>query len=102
MAADYYRADTEHGDHMDDPSEDGLFMLLGDLKPTGNTFLTITPAHEGPAWRASVTLLAPGTYAVECRDAARGEADQRVEGSPDDIARELTLWLAARDRPGRR
>jgi hypothetical protein len=51
MAADYYSADTENGDHMDDPSEDG---------------------H-----------------------------DQGIQDNPDDIARELTIWLAARDHPGR-
>ena len=31
MGADYYTAVTENGDHVDDPSEDGLFMLLEDL-----------------------------------------------------------------------
>ena len=48
MAADYYTADIENGDHVDDPSEDGLFMLLEDLTQDGNTFLTITPADEDP------------------------------------------------------
>ena len=43
MGADYYSADTENGDHMDDPSEEGLFMLLVDLNQAGNTFITITP-----------------------------------------------------------
>jgi hypothetical protein len=101
MAADYYSADTENGDHMDDPSEDGLFMLLSDLDTTGNTFITISPASEGSAWHASVTLLATGAYAVERTDGTRGEHDQGVQDSPDDIARELTIWLAARDHPGR-
>jgi hypothetical protein len=37
MGADYYSADTENGDHMDDPSEDGLFMLLENLSQDGNS-----------------------------------------------------------------
>jgi hypothetical protein len=48
MGADYYSADTENGDHVDDPSEDGLFMLLEDLRLDGNSFVTITPARAGP------------------------------------------------------
>jgi hypothetical protein len=57
MGADCYSADTENGDHIDDPSEDGLFMLLSGLNEAGNTFITITPTDDDPAWHASVTLL---------------------------------------------
>lgn len=28
MAATYSRAGSENGDHIDDPSQDGLFMLI--------------------------------------------------------------------------
>jgi hypothetical protein len=86
---------------MDDPSEDGLFMLLEDLSQGGNTFITITPADDDPAWYASVTLLPAGTYEVERADPARGEHHRDTATSPDDIARELTIWLAARDYPNR-
>ena len=41
MGADYSSADTENGDHIDDPSEDGLFMLLSELNQAGNTFYLI-------------------------------------------------------------
>ena len=99
MGADYYSADTENGYHMDDPSEDGLFMLLGDLNQTGNTFITITPAADDPTWYASVTLLADGTYEVERADPSHGEQHRNNATSPDDIARDLTIWLAARDHP---
>jgi hypothetical protein len=44
MPADYYAADTEDGDHMDDPSEDGLFILLSELEQVGNTFFAIRRA----------------------------------------------------------
>jgi hypothetical protein len=97
MGADYYSADTENGDHMDDPSEDGLFMLLSDLNQAGNTFITITPADDDPAWYASVTLLADGTYEVERADPSHGEQHGDTATSPNDIARDLTIWLAARD-----
>jgi hypothetical protein len=101
MGADYYTADTENGDHIDDPSEDGLFMLLENLDQASNTFLTITPADDDPAWYASVTLLADGTYEVERADPSRREQHRDAATSRNDIARDLTIWLAARDYPGR-
>jgi hypothetical protein len=101
MGADYYTADTENGDHVDDPSEDGLFMLLEDLDQAGNTFITITPADDDPAWYASVTLLPDGTYEVERADPSHGEQHRDTAASPNDITRDLTIWLAARDYPGR-
>jgi hypothetical protein len=96
MGADYYSADTENGDHTDDPSEDGLFMLLEDLDQTGNTFITITPAAADLAWHASVTLLSSGSYEVERADPARNEQHRDTATDPSDIARSLTIWLAAR------
>jgi hypothetical protein len=101
MGADYYSADTENGDHLDDPSEDGLFMLVSDLNLAGNTFITSTPAANDPAWHASVTLLDDGTYEVERGDPSRREQHRDSATSPNDIARDLTIWLAARDYPGR-
>ncbi len=96
-----YSADTENSDHLDEPSEDGLFMLIEDLDPDGNAFITITSAHDDPTWYASVTRLANGSYEVERADPARGEHHQDTATSPDGIARELTIWLAARDYPNR-
>jgi hypothetical protein len=101
VAADYYSADSENGDHMDDPSEDGLFMLISDLNQAGNTFVTITPADDDPTWYASVTLLPAGTYEVERADPAHSEQHRDTSTSPDDIARDLTTWLTARDYPNR-
>lgn len=101
MGADYYTADTENGDHIDDPSEDALFMLISDLNQAGNTFLTITPADDDAAWYASVTLLGDGTYEVERAGLSRGEQHRDTATSRNDIARDLTIWLAARHYPGR-
>jgi hypothetical protein len=101
MGADYYTADTENGDHVDDPSEDILFMLIEDLDQAGNTFITITPAGDDPAWYASVTLLPDTTYEVERADPSHSEQHRDTATDPDRIARDLTIWLAARDYPGR-
>jgi hypothetical protein len=100
MSTTYYSANTENGDHMDDPSEDGLFMLISDLHHAGNTFVTITPAADR-TWYASVTLLPNGTYEVERGDPTRSEHHHDIATSLEDIARDLTVWLAARDNPGR-
>jgi hypothetical protein len=82
---------------------DALFMFLQDLDQAGNTFITITPADDDPAWYASVTLLPGGTYDVERADPARGEQhrDTATATDPTDIARDLSIWLAARHHPGR-
>jgi hypothetical protein len=100
MAADYYAADTEDGEHWDDPSEDGLFILLSDLNQAGNSFFRVTPADDS-TWYVTVTLLADGTYGVERGDPAHSEQDRDIATRRSDIARDVTIWLARRDYPGR-
>ena len=99
MAADYYDADTENGDHIADPSEDALFMLLQDLDPDGNTFVTINPADDS-GWYASVSLLDDGSYEVERRDPDRDQHELTTEADTNTIAKDLTIWLAARKYTG--
>jgi hypothetical protein len=101
MVADYYIADTENGDHIDDPSEDALFMLFTDLNTADNTFVTINPADPQATWYASVSLLDDGTYEVEYRDARQREHELSVRTDRSQIARDLTIWLARRPYPGR-
>ncbi|MBT2477721.1 hypothetical protein [Streptomyces sp. ISL-94] len=97
MAARYYCADSENGDHVEDPSEDALFMLVGDLNDSDNTFVVIQPDEDDPLWFASVTVLDEGGYEVVRRDTTRREHDVTVESGSDRIAGDLTKWLAARD-----
>lgn len=96
VAARYYCADSENGDHIDDPSEDALFELLSDLNDTDNTFVVIQPDQDEPAWFTSVAVLEDGGYEVVCRDASRSEHEVRVEASLSRIASDLTIWMAAR------
>lgn len=100
MAADYYIADTENGDHLDDPSEDALFMLISDLNHDDNTFVTIQPDTEAPGWYASVSLLDDGSFEVERRDPGHREHELDTRTDPDRIAYDLTIWLATREHPG--
>jgi hypothetical protein len=101
VAADYYCADSENGDHIDDPSEDAIFMLVDDLNDTDNTFVVIQPDEDDPVWYVSVAVLDEGGYEIVRRDASRREHDVVTETSIGTIARDLILWLAARDFPGR-
>ncbi|MFE6871964.1 hypothetical protein ACFVFS_36165 [Kitasatospora sp. NPDC057692] len=101
VAADYYCADSENGDHIDDPSEDAIFMLVDDLNDTDNTFVVIQPDEDDPVWYVSVTVLDEGGYEIVRRDASRREHDVITETSIGTIARDLILWLAARNFPGR-
>ena len=100
MAADYYDADTENGDHIADPSEDALFMLLQDLDSDGNAFVTISPADDS-GWYASVSMLDDGSYEVDRSDPDRHQHEVTTETDTTAIAKDLTIWLAAREYPGR-
>ncbi|SEG76055.1 hypothetical protein SAMN05216223_11044 [Actinacidiphila yanglinensis] len=101
MAAARYRAESENGDHIDDPSEDALFMLIEDLNDSGNTFVVIQPDEDDPAWFTSVAVLDDGGYEVVRRDTTRREHDVATATSIDRVARDLTIWMSARDFPGR-
>ncbi|MEU3558549.1 hypothetical protein [Kitasatospora sp. NPDC006786] len=101
VAADYYCADSENGDHIDDPSEDAIFMLVDDLNDIDNTFVVIQPDEDDPVWYVSVTVLDEGGYEIVRRDASRREHDVITETNIGTIARDLILWLAARSFPGR-
>jgi hypothetical protein len=101
MAADYFIADTENGDHIDDPSEDALFMLISELNHTDNTFVTVQPDDDDPVWYASVSLLDNDSYEVEYRDPRHREHDLATATDRNQIAQDLTLWLARRRNPNR-
>ncbi|MGA5474404.1 hypothetical protein ACPCUK_37350 [Streptomyces arboris] len=101
MGAAYYRAESESGDHIEDPSEGALFMLIDDLNGSDNTFVVIQPDDDDPVWFTSVAVLDEGGYEVVRRDNTRREHDVVTETSIDRIARDLTIWMAARDFPGR-
>ncbi|WP_285567781.1 hypothetical protein [Streptomyces sp. RTGN2] len=101
MRAAYYRAESESGDHIEDPSEDALFILIDDLNNSDNTFVAIQPDEDDPVWFTSVAVLDEGGYEVVRRDTSRREHDVAAATSIDQIARDLTIWMAARDFPGR-
>ncbi len=102
MSATYYGAHSEDGDRIDDPSEDALFMMLGDLHDPGNTFLVVRPDGDDPGWSVSVTLLGPDRYEVVRQDTVRDEHTAAVSTSAHDLAHDLTRWAADRDRPAAR
>ncbi|MGJ5760113.1 hypothetical protein [Streptomyces galbus] len=100
MGAQYYGADSENGDRIDDPSEDALFMMISDLNDSDNTFLVVQP-DDDPVWFASVAVLDEGGYEIVQRDTVRNEHEVTTATSINDIARDLTIWLAGRDFPKR-
>ncbi|CAL9324661.1 hypothetical protein [Streptomyces sp. SudanB66_2053] len=101
MRAQHYGADSENGDRIDDPSEDALFMMISDLNDSDNTFVVLQPDEDDPVWFASVAVLDEGGYEIVRRDASRNEHEVTTAMSINDIARDLTIWMASRDFPGR-
>jgi hypothetical protein len=102
VAGEYYTAECENGTRWPDPSEDLLFMLIGELDHADNTHLVIEPAGEPANWYASVGLLEDGSYEVECRDPRYREHELTVETEIGPIAQQLAGWLAGRHFPGER
>lgn len=101
MGARYYGADSENGDRIDDPSEDALFMMISDLNDSDNTFIVVQPDDDDPVWFASIAVLDEGGYEVVRRDTTYNEHEVTSSTSSNDIARDLTIWMAARHHPGR-
>ena len=90
-------ADTETGDYLDDPTEDQLTGLIGELGGASGSFITLNPADETTSWYASVSLLPDGQIEIAYADPDTGEDHQAITtDTPAGIARTLTTWLAAR------
>lgn len=100
MAATYYCADSENGHHIDDPSEDALFDLIGELDDADNTFIVIQPDADDPAWFASVAVCDEGGYEIVLRDSTRREHKVTTDTDIGAIANDLIVWLAGRTFPG--
>ncbi|MGI5349935.1 hypothetical protein ACQEU8_17385 [Streptomyces sp. CA-250714] len=100
--ARYYRVDCENGITVDDPSEDSLHMLIGDLDGDDNTFLVLQPDAGSGSWFATVAVLEDGGFDVVRRDPERHEHEVTTETSVARIAHELTVWAARRVRPSAR
>ncbi|MCX2185039.1 hypothetical protein KV205_31685 [Streptomyces sp. SKN60] len=68
-------------------------------------FAALFPARGKRAWSpgrlALVLQFAESGYEIVRRDNARKEHEVTTATSINDIARDLTIWLAARDFPGR-
>ncbi|MFE9636590.1 hypothetical protein [Streptomyces sp. NPDC006463] len=96
MVARYYGADSENGDRIDDLSEDALFMMISDLNASDNTFVVVQPDEDDPVWFASVAVLDGDGYEVVRCDTTRNEHEVTTSTSINGIARDLTIWMAAR------
>ncbi|MER8197336.1 hypothetical protein ABTY00_25630 [Streptomyces microflavus] len=97
MGAQYYGADSENGDRIDDPSEDALFMMISDLDNSDNTFVVVQPDEDDPVWFVSVAVLDEGGYEIVRRDTTRNENEVTTSTSIHAVARDLTVWMAARN-----
>lgn len=94
--ASFY-ADAEDGTHVDDPTTDAITALINTLNRDDNTFLTIGPDDDDPAWYASVTLLDDGTYEIERNDPSNEVQHISNATTAAAIAHDLTTWLASRN-----
>ncbi|MER5598794.1 hypothetical protein [Streptomyces sp. NPDC002265] len=77
-------------------TESALIRALAVLSDSDNTFVVIQPDEDDPAWFASVAVLDEGGYEIVGRDTTRNEHEVTTANSINGIARDLTIWMAAR------
>lgn len=75
-------------------------MMISDLNDSDNTFVVVQPDEDDPVWIASVAVLDEGGYEIVRRDTTRSEHEVTTADRIGHIARDLTIWMAARDFPG--
>ncbi|GAB3940212.1 hypothetical protein GCM10029976_057550 [Kribbella albertanoniae] len=93
------RASSESGDTMDDPSEDGLFLMLGDIEAGEGSFLIVDRLADASGQTYAQALRnADGSYVVEYRDGSADRHYGTVVGDMRSAHRLLTGW--AFDVPG--
>lgn len=97
-----YRARTEAGQALDDPTEDGIYELLTELSEPDNTYPVIEQHDASASWRAVVSLLPGGGFEVEYEDTVRPEHRVVTETSRDRIALDLIVWVSSLVRGARR
>ncbi|MFF0276968.1 hypothetical protein [Streptomyces sp. NPDC004330] len=76
-------------------------MLISDVNDSDNTFIVVQPDENDPVWFASVAVLDEGGYEIVHRDTTCDEHEVTTATGTQDIARDLTIWMAARDFPAR-
>jgi len=97
MAAKNYGADTDDGYRIDDPSPEAIAVLIAELHPADNTFVTIKPDGGSPAWCASVSLIGEDLYQIEYREG--GERSITTYADPDEVVDDVIQWLETRGDP---
>jgi hypothetical protein len=75
-------------------------MMIKRLNGTDNTFVVIQPDADDPGWFASVAVRDEGGFEVEFRDTGFREHELTAQSDVGKIARDVTIWLAARVIPG--
>ncbi|WP_257585878.1 hypothetical protein [Streptomyces sp. NEAU-sy36] len=76
-------------------------MMISELNDSDDTFVVVQPDEDEPVWFASVAVLDKGGHEIVRRDASRHEHEVTTATSINDIARDLTIWMAARHFPAR-
>lgn len=76
-------------------------MMISDLNNSDNTFVVVQPDEDDPVWFASLAVLDEGDYETVRRDTNRNEHEVATATSINDIACDFTIWMVARDFPGR-
>jgi len=95
VSAEYYRAESENGEVVEDPSEDSLYMRVSDLREPDNTYLVIEPSDERFDWHVVIALHPEGGYELELRNPSRQEHSVTHETDRSKLCRNVTIWAAA-------
>jgi hypothetical protein len=91
-------AESEAGDHLEDPGRVELLKLIADLNAADNTFFIVFPNDETLDWAISVHTRpgALGGYEIERTDPTTGQHDTTPHADHVTIATEILTWIQQR------
>ena len=94
----YCFVENERGERYDNPSEDLLFELIGELNSRDNGSFVVESVDGSAGWYVSVSLLDSGEFESVYRCPSRGEHRVMVSGSPSEISYDVTVWISGLPR----
>jgi hypothetical protein len=91
--------DCQSGGRVESSAEDALFMLIADRDRGNNTFVTITPADDDPAWHWYADgQIVRAAHALRHDDDDWGPGRILVREVLDDVARQRLVGNIAVDK----
>lgn len=94
MRGPVLRATTESGVVWDDPSEDLLLEILGDIERGEELFLVVERLSDSDGQTYMQTIIEGGAFVVEHREGSADRHFRAVAGSKRDVHAVFMAWAS--------